>query len=185
MRLATRGTSSALPMGCLLKGLVVLDVVEGTAMAGLAHMGTFLSRRPKRFGSLEEAIDWSSQIGGGPRKLRAARISLPSQLIRIHGEEGGWRWRTVLERTGPHWDGWYRGMSRAFLSAPLPKLLILAGRDRLDKELTIGHMSGKFSLVLMPHCGHMIHEDAPAEVGRRIWAWQERMLGSIPPPSSS
>lgn len=40
----------------------------------------------------------------------------------------------------PHWRGWYEGLSDAFLALPAPKLLLLAGSDRLDKPLTIGQM---------------------------------------------
>ena len=31
-----------------------------------------------------------------------------------------------------------------FLHCPVPKLLLLAGMDRLDKDLTIGQMQGNF-----------------------------------------
>lgn len=41
-----------------LAGIVVLDVVEGTAMEALASMQSFLRSRPKRFQSLEQAIEW-------------------------------------------------------------------------------------------------------------------------------
>ena len=37
-------------------------------------------------------------------------------------------------------------------------MLVLAGTDRLDKELMIGQMQGKFQLVVVPDTGHMIHE---------------------------
>ena len=39
-----------------------------------------------------------------------------------------------------YWSGWYSGMSKLFLSVPAPKLLLLAGPDRLDTELTRAHM---------------------------------------------
>lgn len=39
-------------------GLVVIDVVEGTAMEALASMQSFLRSRPKQFHSLEQAIEW-------------------------------------------------------------------------------------------------------------------------------
>ena len=31
-----------------------------------------------------------------------------------------------------------------------PQILILAGTDRLDKELMVGQMQGRFQLVLLP-----------------------------------
>lgn len=41
-----------------LAGLIVIDVVEGTAMEALASMQSFLRSRPKHFGSLDQAIEW-------------------------------------------------------------------------------------------------------------------------------
>ncbi len=34
----------------------------------------------------------------------------------------------------------------------------MAGTDRLDKELMLGQMMGKFQLVVIPGTGHMIQE---------------------------
>ena len=41
-----------------------------------------------------------------------------------------------------YWEGWFKGLSKMFLSSRIPKLLLLAGIDRLDKELTIAQMQG-------------------------------------------
>jgi protein phosphatase methylesterase 1 len=41
-----------------------------------------------------------------------------------------------------YWEGWFKGLSKLFLSTRMPKLLLLAGIDRLDKELTIAQMQG-------------------------------------------
>uniref|UniRef100_A0A2K5ZKB2 Protein phosphatase methylesterase 1 n=1 Tax=Mandrillus leucophaeus TaxID=9568 RepID=A0A2K5ZKB2_MANLE len=70
-------------------------------------------------------------------------------------------WRIELAKTEKYWDGWFRGLSNLFLSCPIPKLLLLAGVDRLDKDLTIGQMQGKFQMQVLPQCGHAVHEDAP------------------------
>lgn len=51
-------------------------------------------------------------------------------------------WRTDLGRTEPFWEGWYTGLSRAFLALGVPRMLVLAGQDRMDKELMIGQMQG-------------------------------------------
>ena len=45
-------------------------------------------------------------------------------------------------KTEQFWHGWFQGLSELFLSIPVAKLLLLAGVDRLDKELTIGQMQG-------------------------------------------
>lgn len=54
--------------------------------------------------------------------------------------------------------GWFQGLSSAFLAARAARLLILAGTDRLDKELMIGQMQGKFQMEVIPDTGHMLHE---------------------------
>jgi protein phosphatase methylesterase 1 len=59
-----------------------------------------------------------------------------------------WRWRTDLAKTQPFWEGWFGGLSKKFLSGRGGKMLLLAGTDRLDTELTIGQMQGTFSSAL-------------------------------------
>ncbi len=54
--------------------------------------------------------------------------------------------------------GWFTGLSSKFLASRTARLLILAGTERLDKELMIGQMQGKFQLVVIPGVGHMVHE---------------------------
>ena len=60
-------------------GLVVVDVVEGTAMDALSSMQSFLRGRPKCFPSIENAIEWSMK-SGQVRSSDSARISMPGQL---------------------------------------------------------------------------------------------------------
>jgi len=50
----------------------------------------------------------------------------------------------------PHQCRRYEGLSELFLAARAPKLLLLAGTDRLDRPLTIGQMQGRFQLALLP-----------------------------------
>lgn len=52
-------------------------------------------------------------------------------------------WRINLSKTEKYWEGWFSKLSSLFLSCEVPKMLLLAGVDRLDKELTIGQMQGK------------------------------------------
>ncbi len=49
----------------------------------------------------------------------------------------GYTWRTDLQRTREHWEGWFRGMTGLFLSTHMPKQVILAGSDRMDREMMI------------------------------------------------
>ncbi|XP_030216165.1 protein phosphatase methylesterase 1 [Gadus morhua] len=83
-------------------------------------------------------------------------------------------WRVDLSRTERFWTGWFRGLSALFLSCTSPKLLLLAGVDRLDKDLTIGQMQGKFQLQVLPQCGHAVHEDAPDKVADAIASFMVR-----------
>jgi hypothetical protein len=40
--------------------------------------------------------------------------------------------------------------------------------DRLDTELTVGQIQGKYQLKLVYGSGHSLHEDQPAEVAKHI-----------------
>lgn len=82
------------------------------------------------------------------RNLNSARISVPSLLSQdLRPPSPGtdsrpWTWHTDLAATQPFWEGWFRDLSKKFLKARGGKLLLLAGTDRLDKELMIGQMQG-------------------------------------------
>ncbi|KAI0025504.1 protein phosphatase methylesterase 1 [Xylariomycetidae sp. FL0641] len=152
-----------------LLGYAVLDVVEGSAIDALQSMHTYLQTRPAGFASLEAAVDWHLRS----RTLRnavSARTSVPG-LVQQKPEDAApparrpdarpWKWRADLAATQPFWEDWFVGLSRKFLTARGGKLLLLAGTDRLDTELTIGQMQGKYALQVFPEAGHFIHEDLP------------------------
>ncbi|CAI0556474.1 unnamed protein product [Linum tenue] len=149
-----------------LAGLVVVDVVEGTAMASLMHMQKILSSRIQHFQSIEKAIEWSVK-GGSLRNIDSARVSVPTTL-KYDDARKCYVYRARLEETEQYWRGWYEGLSEKFLSSPVPKLLLLAGTDRLDRALTIGQMQGKFQMVVVRHTGHAIQEDVPDEFSTLI-----------------
>ena len=77
-------------------------------------------------------------------------------------------WRIDLSKTEPHWTGWFTGLSNKLLSVPASKMLILAGVDRLDRDLTIGQMQGKFQMQVLPQAGHAVHEDAPEKMAEAM-----------------
>lgn len=83
-------------------------------------------------------------------------------------------WRTPLAKSEKYWVGWFEGLSNAFLDIPCPKLLLLAGHDRLDTTLMIAQMQGKFQLVVIPKAGHAVHEDQPVLVAQKIAAFLDR-----------
>jgi protein phosphatase methylesterase 1 len=151
---------------CNLHGLVVVDVVEGTAMASLVHMQKILGNRAQHFHSIEKAIEWSVK-GGSLRNIESARVSIPSTL-KYNESQGCYTYRTPLEETEKYWKGWYEGLSDKYLSCPVQKILLLAGTDRLDRALTIGQMQGKFQMIVVRHTGHAIQEDVPEEFASHI-----------------
>lgn len=144
-----------------LAGLVVVDVVEGTALASLMHMQKILSSRMQHFSTIEKAVEWSVK-GGSLRNIDSARVSIPATLT-FDDAKKCYVHRAQLEKTEQYWRGWYEGLSDKFLSSPVPKLLLLAGTDRLDRTLTIGQMQGKFQMIVVRHTGHAIQEDVPDE----------------------
>jgi len=107
----------------------------------------------------------------------SARVSVPSIISPTTSNSPAapaFEWRAPLRSTAPYWSGvsfnlrfftltlsytgWFTGLSSRFLNARTARLLVLAGTDRLDKELMIGQMQGKFQLVVVPGVGHMLHE---------------------------
>lgn len=142
-------------LGAALLGYAVLDVVEGSAMDALQSMQSYLSSRPAGFASVRDAIEWHVR-SRTIRNAVSARTSVPALLVDSEEEASGdgegaprggrkarpWVWKTDLSATQPFWEGWFVGLSKKFLEARGGKMLLLAGTDRLDTELTIGQMQG-------------------------------------------
>lgn len=63
-------------------GLVVIDVVEGTAKDALPLMLSVIKTRPVCFPTLTNAIEWSVRSGMA-KSSDAARVSMPGNLINI------------------------------------------------------------------------------------------------------
>ena len=128
----------------------------GSAIDALRSMQIYLSTHPSGFSSLSAGIDWHLRS----RTIRnplSARTSVPALLHdtstdipppATNNDGKPWRWRTDLAKTQPFWESWFVGLSKKFLEARGGKLLILAGTDRLDKELMIGQMQGTHSPIL-------------------------------------
>jgi len=153
-------------LGNALLAYGVLDVVEGSAMDALSSMDTYLSTRPKSFPSLASGIEWHLK-SRTIRNTTSARVSVPSLLVESKSKDL-WTWRTDLGATKPFWEDWFVGLSKKFLESRGGKLLLLAGTDRLDKELMIGQMQGKYQLQVFPDSGHFIQEDQPAKTAHVV-----------------
>lgn len=77
--------------------------------------------------------------------------------------------------TKPYWTQWFSGLSKAFLESTTKKLLFLAGSERMDKELSIAQMQGKFALTVVGDCGHVIQEDQPQKVVEGVQSWMQSL----------
>jgi protein phosphatase methylesterase 1 len=154
-------------------GYAVLDVVEGSAVEALGHMKTYLASRPSSFATVDEAIQWHIRTRT-IRDSHSAEVSVPGLLIPQPGSSDRLVWRTDLAAMSPFWPDWFTGMSAKFLTGRGAKLLILAGTDRLDRELMIGQMQGKFQMVVLPEAGHFVHEDRAEKVAGLVAEFYKR-----------
>ncbi|XP_029375267.1 protein phosphatase methylesterase 1 isoform X2 [Echeneis naucrates] len=121
--------------------------------------------------SIDEGIIEEEEEEDVEEESNKKRMKEDDQEIK---KESIFTWRVQLSKTEKYWDGWFRGLSALFLTCPVPKLLLLAGVDRLDKELTIGQMQGKFQMQVLPQCGHAVHEDAPEKVADALATFMVR-----------
>lgn len=150
-------------------GLIVIDVVEGTAIDALPFMEQIVSKRPKAFRSVSDGIEWAVKSRTLHNK-KSASVSIPSQLMEVVSPKGevSYVWKTDLMASEKYWMGWFKGLTKIFLAVQCPKLLLLAGGgDRMDTELTIAQMQGKFKMVCFPDdVGHCMMEDNPKETAK-------------------
>ncbi|KZT06141.1 protein phosphatase methylesterase [Laetiporus sulphureus 93-53] len=166
-------------------GVAVLDIVEEFTLEALPMMHSLLDARPEGFDSPEEAIEWHVQTHV-IRNPASARVSVPAVITPAPPDARpgtpAYVWRAPLRATASYWTSWFTGLSSKFLIARTARLLILAGTERLDKELMIGQMQGKFQLVVIPGVGHMLQEDDPtrlAEVLVQFWRRNERVIVGV------
>ena len=151
-----------------IQGLIVIDVIEGSALEALPYMKSVIENKQKEFNNINDAISYmaSTQI----RNLESCRISIPPLLKQVKNEKGKkvFTWKTDLFKTEKFWEDWYKDLSKQFLGIKVPKALILTDTNELDTPLTVGHMQGKFKLVVIKGTGHFVMEDDPAAVMEQI-----------------
>ncbi|KAI3634696.1 hypothetical protein MIR68_007077 [Amoeboaphelidium protococcarum] len=160
-------------------GIVMIDVVEGTALDAIRYMKSYIQTRPSKFHNINEAVEWSISHGM-TRNKKQAEVSMPSLLIKQ--DSGEFKWRTDLSATEPFWIQWFTGLSDNFLRVKAAKLLIIANTDRLDKTLTIAQIQGKFQMTILTNVGHYVHEDKPEETARVLVEFWKRNSRIILPP---
>ena len=90
-----------------IKGVVVVDVVGGTALEALPGMTKILSSRPHSFPSVPSAIQWT-EASGLVKNLASAKVSVPPQITSrapTADDPNEFTWRTDLLSSEPHWEG--------------------------------------------------------------------------------
>ena len=151
-----------------IQGLIVIDVIEGSALEALPYMKSVIENKQKEFNNINDAISYmaSTQI----RNLESCRISIPPLLKQVKNakDKKVFTWKTDLFKTEKFWEDWYKDLSKQFLGIKVPKALILTDTNELDTPLTVGHMQGKFKLVVIKGTGHFVMEDDPAAVIEQI-----------------
>ena len=152
-----------------MQGLMVIDVVEGTAMDALPYMENIVNNRPERFNTIQKGIEYMYK-SGTIKNIESARISVPPLLKEDINNKGTktYVFKTNLMESKPFWNEWFIGLTKAFLSCNIPKTLMLAGIERMDKDLTIAQMQGKYKLSILRGVGHIMHEDKPEDVMKVI-----------------
>ena len=153
-----------------MQGLIVIDVVEGTAMDALPFMENIVHNRPDKFNSIQKGIEYMYK-SGTIKNIESARISVPPLLKEEKNDKTGkifYKFKTNLLDSKQFWNEWFIGLTKAFLSCNIPKMLMLAGIERMDKDLTIAQMQGKYKLSIMRNVGHIMHEDKPDEAMKFI-----------------
>ena len=151
-------------------GMIIIDVVEGTAVKSFPGMEHFLATRPPKFPSLQFVI-YHALTQGSLRGSTSARVSMPGQVYEKMDtviNQPYFTWRTDLPKTRDHWLGWFKGMTREFLQSKMPKMLILATNNRLDNEMSQADVEGKLKKVIVDDVGHNIMEDNPHRVSQLL-----------------
>lgn len=154
-------------------GIVVIDIVEETALNALQHMPHVLATRPKTFPDATMATKWAVKTRNSKTE-EIADISFLSQYR--ENPDGSFTMITDLLASQPHWQGWFQGLSEEFARLSCSRLLVLAETDYLDKPLLIGQMQGKFQLEIIRNTGHAIQEDQPEQLAHLIAAFIDRNM---------
>jgi hypothetical protein len=136
---ATRAAASG-GFGPSLAGLLLIDVVlwGGGAAAcqpGVCdHMMSVIAGRPPSFENFDAAADFAAR-SGRCRNPDAIPVSFAA-MLREETDAAGtrWVWRTPLDGTAAHWEGWYEDLPASLLSVGAPKLLIFSHKVRRKGE---------------------------------------------------
>lgn len=177
---AASPTSTATPAsnagsnGKGLVGIALIDVVlwHGGAAESAPHMMSVIAGRPPTFDSHSAAMLYATS-SGRCRNPEAVAVSFASMVREVTDEQGTrWVWRTPLEPSKPHWEGWYDNLASCLLSPSLngiAKLLMFSASSRaLDRSLEVARAQGKLQVLELPLAAFAVHEDEPGSVASAL-----------------
>ena len=98
-------------------GVVIIDVVEGTAMDALPFMEQIVKNRPVHFPDMTSVVKYGVHSGQVKDK-KSARVSMPPQVLEVTDQPTGLQkyvWRTDLLATKQYWTEWFNGLTKSFL----------------------------------------------------------------------
>lgn len=165
-----RNPSSPSTLGGLV-GIALIDVVlwHGGAAESAPHMMSVIAGRPPCFDSHSSAMLYAT-ASGRCRNPEAVAVSFASMVREVTDERGThWEWRTPLEPSKPHWEGWYRDLASGCLLSPklngIAKLLMFSAAGRsLDRSLEVARAQRKLQVLELPLAAFAVHEDEPGSV---------------------
>lgn len=148
-------------INCETKQLAIneLPLKSSETSAGLTHSDSIPEESEAPNGASMLEMPTITEGNRGPSMFEMPTISEGNRK---------YTWRIDLSKSEQYWKGWFEGLSTKFLELNVPKLLILAGIDNLDKTMTVGQMQGKFQLQVLARTGHAVHEDSPGKVAEVI-----------------
>ena len=94
-------------------GLLVIDVVEGSAIEALPFMENIALTRLAKFQSFKDVIK-NAVNTGIVKTIHSARVSMPGQVEELEDpiiKKKYYKWRTNLLETKLYWHQWFKGMS--------------------------------------------------------------------------
>eukprot|EP00827_Trimyema_finlayi_P001097 TRINITY_DN1373_c0_g1_i1.p1 TRINITY_DN1373_c0_g1~~TRINITY_DN1373_c0_g1_i1.p1 ORF type:complete len:325 (-),score=39.95 TRINITY_DN1373_c0_g1_i1:220-1194(-) len=148
----------------LIKGICVIESIEGTAIEFFPIMAEIIKEKPQKFSCVEQAIQFSYKANL-IKNLESARISVP-QEVKQDSQNSSFTWRVDLLKSQQYWLGWFKNLNSIFLNLKIPKLILISDYSKLDTDLIIANMQGKFKMSVIPQSNHNIHEDNPIETAQ-------------------
>ena len=172
-----------------LAGLIVIDVVEGTALASLPHMSAVLARRPPRFPSLAAAVTWALDSGMS-KSPAAAAVSLPAMLRRAVGLGGGGRGDGQQQLPSSSWGAASGGPAAAAAASGPLGVIAEEGAEEEEDDDDEGDAATATAAATPPAAagGAVAEAAAPPDKGSSsgcggkegIWIWRTRLEDSQP-----